>query len=77
MLLVMKELVLFANVNPLAPNEVIPVWSSKTCGSTNESDWWRLIDQKRVELTDKGYQVEIHEIITTIFWYGAKSKGQN
>ena len=63
----MKELVLFANVNPLTPNVVIPVWSSKTCGSTNETDWLRIAGKKSFELTDKGYKVEIHEIITTIY----------
>lgn len=63
----MKELVLFANVNPLAPNELIPVWSSKTCSSTNESVWWRLAHEKGFELAAKGYEVEIHEIIRTIY----------
>ena len=65
----MKELVLFANVNPLAPNVVIPVWSSKTCGSTNEADWWRFARHKGVELADKGFRVEIHEITRTIYNY--------
>ena len=62
----MKELVLFANVNPLEPNKLIKVWSSSYCGSTNEATWWHDAFEYRETLQSKGYKVEIHEKVTKI-----------
>lgn len=62
----MKEIVLFANVNPLEPNTLIRVWSSSSCGSTNEAVWWLIAYQHKETLESKGYKVEIHEKITKI-----------
>lgn len=63
----MKEIKVFANVNPLDLSTLIPVWTSRTCGSFNENDWWIVAREHKKALESLGYRAEIHEIITTIY----------
>ena len=63
----MKELVLFANVNPLSPNECIQVWTSRSCGTINENAWWCIAREHKKTLESLGFKVIIREIITTIY----------
>lgn len=63
----MKEIVLFANVNPLRPNELIPVWTSRTLANENEKGKWMKANEHKRTLQSLGYKTAIHEIITTIY----------
>lgn len=62
-----KEIILFANVNPLRPNELIPVWTSRTLATTNEKSSWVTANEHKKTLQALGYKTAIHEIITTIY----------
>ena len=62
-----KEIVLLANVNPLRPNELIPVWTSRYSGTTNEKSSWVTANEHKRTLQSLGYKTAIHEIITTIY----------
>lgn len=63
----MKEIVLLANVNPLRPNELIPVWTSRTLANVNEKGKWIKANEHKRTLQSLGYKTAIHEIITTIY----------
>lgn len=63
----MKEIVITANVNPLSKNVMMPVWTSRTCGTINESEWWRIANEHKKTLESLGYSVQILEKITNVY----------
>lgn len=63
----MKEIVVIANVNPLRKNVKMPVWTSSTCGTINESEWWRIAKEHKKTLESLGYSVQILEKITNVY----------
>lgn len=61
----MKEYKLFANVNPLSPNALLQVQSSRTMACGLEEAHRRLVIIGR-KLKRQGYNAEIQEIETKI-----------
>ena len=62
----MKEYRLFANVNPLAPNCLVSVASSREMACGVEAAY-HLLKSKGENLKAQGYEVELHEVIVHIY----------
>lgn len=63
----MKEYKLFANVYPLEPNKLFCIDTSNNLGTTNDSEKWAWIQNRRKALQDLGFKTEIHEVLVNIF----------
>lgn len=61
----MKEYKLYANVNPLAPNCMVEVESSRNL-SCGQKDAIKILHSHAISLHKKGYRCEIEEI-TKVF----------
>lgn len=71
----MKEYKLYANVNPLAPNCLIEVESSRNL-SCGQKDAIKILQAHADSLHKKGYRVEIDEITTVYKIYNYESENQ-
>ena len=58
----MKEIKLYANVNPLEPHTMLQVATSQVISSTKIEDWEKVINEKREYLKSLGFRTYLEYI---------------